>query len=279
MRNKPFITLVILLTFLLNLVYAQEKIKLAYNFEKGKTYFYKDTTIGDMTQEMMGREMKMKNESQSLIRIVVNDVDKKKSATLIVSADTVLVHSSMPMRDTTMSIKEIEGKRTKVVVTNLGKILSRETIDSVKVSGRMSSMANREAINFPQLSDKALAFGEKWKSTEIDTTSPDNSGQLIVTRDIEYTLVSKEKKKNYDCYKVTFTGTSSTEGKFNMQGMEFYIEGSGKINGSFYFAEKIGMIIESESQTESEMTYASVGENPMTIPITQKIVSKRSLVK
>ncbi|RCK75191.1 MAG: hypothetical protein IGBAC_1327 [Ignavibacteriae bacterium] len=279
MKKNIFIVITTVLTLLSSSIYGQDKIKLEYKFEKGKTYLYKDETVGDMTQEMMGREMKMKNESKSLVRLVVDNVDKDNKATLIVSSDSVTVHSKTPMRDTTISVKEIEGKRTKIVVSKLGKIFGRETIDSIKVSGRMSAMANREAISFPQFPENAIAVGEKWKSTEVDTTSPDNSGQLIVTRDIEYTLAGKEKKNNYDCFKVTFTGTSSTEGKFNMQGMEFYIEGSGKVKGSFYFATKIGMVIESESETESEMTYASVGENPMTIPITQKIVSKRTLVK
>lgn len=279
MRKIILITLILLLGISTLYLYSQEKIKLEYKFEKGKTYLYKDATTGDMTQEMMGREMKMRNESSSLIRIVVEDTDKSKKSTLIISADSVMVRSSTPMRDTTMSVKEVEGKRTRILVSNLGKVLKREIIDSVKISGRVSALASREAINFPELPENSVSIGDKWKSTEIDTTSPDNSGQMVVTKDIEYTLVGKEKKNNHDSFKITYTGNSTTEGKFNMQGMEFYIEGSGKINGSFYFAPKLGLILELESTTESETTYATVGENPMTIPTTQKIVTKRTLVK
>lgn len=279
MFQKTLITIIFLFAVSTLSLYTQEKVKLEYKFEKGKTYLFKDETTGDMTQEMMGREMKMKNESRSLIRIFVEGTNKDKNSTLIVSADSVVVRSSTPMRDTTMSIKELEGKRTKIVVSSLGKILERNIIDSVKISGRASAMASREAISFPELPEKSITIGEKWKTTEVDTTSPDNSGQMIVSKDIEYTLVGKEKKNNHDCFKITFTGTSTTEGKFNMQGMEFYIEGTGKITGSFYFAPKLGLILELENMTEAETTYASVGENPMTIPTTQRIITKRTLVK
>lgn len=279
MKKQNIITLTLLLVVSIFYLNAQEKAKLEYKFEKGKTYIYRDETIGDITQEMMGREMKLKNESKTVIRIKVEDTDKDKKSTLIISADSVIVRSLSQMRDTTITVKELEGKRTKIVISNLGKILNRETIDSVKIGSRMAAMANREAISFPELPAGPIRAGEKWKSTRVDTTSPDNSGQMIVTKDIEYTFVGKEKKNNIECYKISFTGTSSTEGKFNMQGMEFYIEGSGKINGSFYFDQKLGLVLESENTTESEMTYASVGENPMTIPVTQKILSKSTLIK
>lgn len=281
MYKKMIYLITIILMFVLNLslVNAQDKFKLEYKFEKGKTYLFQDITTGDVTQEMMGREMKMHNESNSIVRIVVDEVDNDKNISLIISSDSITVRSKTPMGDTSMVLNELIGKRTKILVSNIGKIIKRETLDSIRLRGRMAMNTMREAISFPILPEQPMGIGEKWQGTYTDSMMSTNGPQIITQQNFEYTIVGKEKRAGFDCLKITYTGTTSSEGKFNMQGMEFYIEGTGKATGTFYFAPKIGMLLENEHIIESDMTYASAGENPMTIPVTQKISSVRKLLK
>jgi hypothetical protein len=269
---------VIILILSISFAYAQESYKLEYKFEKGKNYLYKDITTGDMTQEMMGKEMKMKNESNAVIRIVVDDVTKDGEATLLVSADSLSVFSSTPMGDTTMIMNDMIGKRTKIILLSSGKIEKRETIDSIKMMGRAAGAAQREGIKFAQLSDKPVKIGETWTSSTQDTVNQ-MGGKIVVTGNHEYTLVGKEKKDGSDCLKITFTGNTTTEGKASVQGMEFFIDGSGKVNGTFFFNPKAGLLVYEESNSDSEINMATTGEQSMIIPITQVTKSIRTLLK
>jgi hypothetical protein len=276
-KFKASITMIILILSI-TFAYAQESYKLEYKFEKGKTYLYKDFTTGDITQEMMGREIKMKNESNAVIRIVVDNVAKDREATLLVSADSLSVFSSTPRGDTTMTMNEMIGKRTKVILSSTGKITKIETIDSIKLMGRAMGGAQREGIKFAQLSDKPVKIGETWTSSTQDTVNQ-MGGKIVVTGNHEYTLVGKEKKDGYDCLKITFTGKTTTEGKASVQGMEFFIDGSGKVNGTFFFNPKAGLLIYEETNTDSETNMATTGEQSMIIPITQVTKSIRNLLK
>ncbi len=272
------LTFVMIFLFIDN-VQTQEIYKLEYKFEKGKTYRYKDNTSGSMTQEMMGREMKMRNESNNVVRLVVDNVTKDKNIVLMMSADSARMFSSSPRGDTTIYLKELIGKRTKVTISNLGKIFNREIIDTVEIGGgRMSGGAQREALKFPILSEKPVKAGDSWSAVNIDTVNQ-MGGKVVVTKDVEYQVIGKEKKNGIDCLKIIFNGKSTVEGKGVVQGMEFFIDGSGKVNGTFYFDVKAGLVIVEESNTDSETNMATTGEQQMIIPITQTTISTLTYIK
>jgi hypothetical protein len=247
---KSTITLLLLFLFITGLN-AQDTYKLEYKFEKGKTYRYQDVTKTDMTQEMMGKEMKIKSESNVVTRLVVDDVTKNGNAVLLISTDSMKVFSSTPMGDTTIIMSELIGKRTKVILSNLGKIENREVVDSVKITGRAAGAAQREAIQFAKLSDKVVKIGETWTATTQDTVNQ-MGGKIAVTGSYEYTLLGQEKKDDRNCLKITYTGKTTTEGKAKMQGMEFFIDGSGKTSGTIYFDAKAGLVVYEETLNDSD---------------------------
>jgi hypothetical protein len=274
---NSIITLSVLLLLITSLN-AQENYKLEYKFEKGKTYRYQDVTKTDMTQEMMGKEMKIKSESNIVNRLVVDDVTENGNAVLLISADSMKVFSSTPMGDTTMILSELIGKRTKVILSHLGKIENREIVDSVKLMGRAAGAAQRESIQFPKLSDKVVKIGDTWTATTEDTVNQ-MGGKIAVTGNFEYKLLGQEKKDGCDCLKITFTGKTTTEGKATMQGMEFFIDGSGKTSGTIYFDAKAGLVVYEETNSDSETNMALTGEQQMIIPITQVTKTVRTLFK
>jgi hypothetical protein len=64
-----------------------------------------------------------------------------------------------------------------------------------------------------------------------------------------------------------------------MQGMDFYIEGTGVQKGIVYIDIKTGLVIKEEITTENAMIMALSGQQNMTIPITQKFTVNRNLTK
>ncbi|MDP2208518.1 MAG: hypothetical protein Q8K98_07065 [Bacteroidota bacterium] len=275
---SQLVSMVLIILLIASVAVAQESFKLEYKFEKGKTFRYKDISSGKMTQEMMGKEMKMSSEGEKVIKIIVDDVSKTGDITITTSTDSMKVFSSTPMGDTTIYPTELLNKRTVVTFSNKGKILLEQVIDSIKQTGRMASMAPTEPVKFHILPEDAKAIGTIWNSLTVDTVDR-MGGKVLTTSDIEYTLVGKEKKLGYDCLKISFKGKTEIEGKASVQGMELMIEGSGKINGSFYFDPKLGLVVFEDTEVDSEMTMATTGEQAMIIPITQFVKNTRTLVK
>ena len=274
---NSIITLSLLLLFITSLS-AQDTYKLEYKFEKGRTYRYQDVAKTDMTQEMMGKEMKIKSEINTVIRLLVEEVTKNGNEVLLISADSMKVFSSTPMGDTTMVLSDLIGKRTRVILSKLGNVENREIVDSVKITGRAAGAAQRESIQFPKLSDKVVKIGDTWTATTEDTVNQ-MGGKIAVTGNYEYTLLGQGKKDDRDCLRITFTGKTTTEGKATMQGMEFFIDGSGKTNGTIYFDPKAGLVVYEETNSDSETNMALTGEQQMIIPITQVTKSTRTLIK
>ncbi|MDI6803667.1 MAG: hypothetical protein QME58_07450 [Bacteroidota bacterium] len=272
------VSMVLITMLIATSVVAQESFKLEYKFEKGETYRYKDVTSGKMTQEMMGKEMKMSSEGEKVVKFIVDDVSKTGDFTITTSTDSMKIFSSTPMGDTTIYPKELLDKCTVAIFSKKGKKLSENVIDSIKQSSRLAGMASVEPIKFPILPDDAIAIGKTWNSLTVDTVDR-MGGKVLTTTDIEFTLVGKEEKLNYDCLKITFKGKTEIEGKASVQGMELMIEGSGKMNGSFYFDPKFGIVVFEETEIDSEMTMATTGEQAMLIPITQFAKNIRTLVK
>ncbi|NJK98800.1 MAG: hypothetical protein HC905_31280, partial [Bacteroidales bacterium] len=87
----------------------------------------------------------------------------------------------------------------------------------------------------------------------------------------EYTLGAKEKIAGKEMQKITFTSTMEIGGKSKMQGMDFYIEGTGIVNGFMYIDPVSKVISESDTDTEMEMTMALTGQQAMTIPMSIKM--------
>lgn len=272
------VTMVLIIILITSSSVAQESFKLEYKYEKGKTYRYKDVTTGKMTQEMMGREMKMNSEGEKVMKFIVDNVSKTGDITITASTDSMRIFSSTPMGDTTIYPKELLDKRTSLTISKKGKKLSERIIDSVKQAGMIASMVPTEPIKFYILPDDAKAIGAIWNSITVDTVDR-MGGKVVTTTDIEFTLIGKEKKNDYDCLKITLKGKTETEGKASVQGMELMIEGSGKMNGNYYFDPKLGIVVYEEMEIDSETTMATTGEQAMIIPITQFAKNTRTLVK
>jgi len=257
---------------------AQESYKLEYKYEKGKTYRYNTSSSGNMTQEMMGKEMKMTNGSDMTVRMVVENVLNDGGFVLITSVDSGKITTKSQMMDTTMAMSGAIGKRTRVTMSKIGVITAHEVVDTVKNEGMTGPATQRGLMSATRLPVMKVKIGDTWNSSSVDTIES-MGGKIYHNTDMTYTLVGKENKQNHDCLKIEYTGTSSDTGKMMMGGMELYLEGNGKVKGAVYFDHKLGLVILDESTTDTEQTMAVTGQTNMTIPISQTMKTTRVLLE
>ncbi len=257
---------------------AQESYHLQYKFTKGKNLTYKSQTSTDMTQEVMGREMKVNSEVNLLTSTSVENVDQEGTAAIIASLDSATIHSVMMGRDTTYTPAAMLGIKTKFNCTKYGNTSSMELLDSASDNNRMALQFSQGGKSmFIHMPASDIKVGDNWTSSEVDTIK-NFGGKILNTADYTYTLAGKEEKMGHNCYKIPFTSTNKIEGSGNMQGMELYIEGSGKSSGTVYINVDDGMIVYMENDLNSDLTMATTGQQKMIIPITQSTKTTVSLV-
>lgn len=238
--------------------------KLRYNFEKGKVYKYSTVVESKTSGQSMGQEFSMTSGAYfdySLSLLSANaDV-----ITLKIVFDKFNIKLNMPImgfNDSTIVLQEYVGKRVKVIVTDKGKTLSVEPIDTIPPS-RLQMMASlTPAELFKQilleLPEKEMDMNDSWKKNNLDTISRGGM-KMVVKPNIEFKIVGAEKKNGLNCWKIAIKGTSTIEGSGNQRGADVSIDGTVKINGAAYFAPVEGVSVLSEQSSETEMTTTATG--------------------
>ena len=275
---KPALLLSVMFFFNSN-IFPQGSVNLQYNLPQGKTYLYKTDMDNSITQEMMGQEIKILNNIHSITRVVIDSITENGNMNVLVSADSAIVHNVMQGKDTTMSLNSLIGKRSKIVVSKFGEIISKGMLDSLDSNaGMMGASILQGASNlYMKLPGKEIKEGDSWTSTKVDTVES-MGGKIIINSDYTFTLGNKEDKNGISCYKIPYASTIASKGKATMQGFEFFIEGNGKMTGNLYLSADNGALVSNESKNENEMTLATTGQQNMVIPITQSSTSTTELI-
>ena len=257
---------------------AQEKYTLTYRFQPGTTYLYADTSRSNQTQEMQGQEMKMTSLTTMRTRIVCESVKTDGAMMLIASLDSMTAVMKSPMRDTTMVMNDLLGKRVRITLAPGGAVLNRETIDSLKVTGIMArGMSMREAVRFHRMSKDPVGVGSTWKSDVVDSVDM-MGGKMISHIKMDYAVAGKAVCEGRSCLQIGYKGDIAIEGKGSMMGMDLFMEGKGKTSGTLLLDPAEGLPVQETSSTDTEMTAAVTGQQNMTIPISSTIKMARLLL-
>ena len=268
--KKNLLLIALLLTTAL--VYSQESVMLKYNFVKGKTYSQNVLVNTNITQTMGSQEMKIQSDIDANNEYTIEGVAKDGNGTLLVSMLNASVHSAVMGKDTTLKLNDLKYK-SRTVFSKEGKSISTVKVDSTDAA-KLMGQAN-QLIKLPLLPGRSVKIGEKWQDTVVETTKPSagNPFAIDIKSITEYTLVGKEVKDGKQCFKISYSGTLTINGKGNQMGMDMFMEGTGQVAGFNYFDPKTSLIAYSEGDTEMDMSIAVSGQQNMTIPMTQTMKS------
>jgi hypothetical protein len=257
---------------------AQDQYTLQYKLEKGKVYRFADTTLVKSSQEMMGQEVKSTSTVLATTRLVPSEIRADGSTVLIVSPDVMSVSIKNARMDTTMVLKDVIGKRTRLTISRLGETISREVIDSVNLSGMAAQTGRQDMVRLHMMPSKPVKVGEKWSATKHDTL--DSQGGKMVTVSVsDFTLLSRETMTGMECLKISYAGKLTISGKGTMNGMAFFVEGTGNTSGIYFMDIATGMPVIEDSKYDVESTVAITGAQNMTIPGSQSVTAHRTLLK
>jgi hypothetical protein len=276
MKFKAFVLFGLLMPAML--VVGQKAINPEMKLSKDDVLKYEVTFDGKIVQSMGGQDMEIKLSGSSKNALTVDQVLPNGSYQLKMKMSDIVLSMTMPMMDTTMSIPEVPGSPI-IVIDKLGKMLRKIDTTAKNQAGIGIDPASMGGASpFHQFAGKKLKNGEKW-NVERNDTMPFMGGSIVNLNKLEYTLVGTEKLDAVTYLKATYKGTIDSKGSTSMQGMEFYIEGTGVVEGTVYFDLKKFIPVLEDNVSENEMTLALTGQQNMTIPMSQKMTLKRKLVQ
>ncbi len=252
---------------------------LTYKLTEGKTYRYRTQMDIESIQTMMDMEMTTTTRMTAFAHMTIENVDVDGDITFVSAADSLIVDMHSPRRDTVMvNPFGIVGKRTRVVATKFGRLISSTPLDTIRFPMRMGRIRSTASVSLMEFGDRPIELGDTWDHTRIDTVEQ-MGGEMVTTTDLTFTAVEMTEKLGHDCFKIVYEGSASLEGSGSMRGMNTFIEGTGAVTGTAYFAPAEGLLVQSERTTDQEMTVAVTGQQSMTIPISQSITLATTLVE
>jgi hypothetical protein len=257
---------------------AQEQYTLQYKFEKGKVYRFADTTLVKSSQEMMGQEVKSTSTVLATTRLVPTEIRADGSTVLTVSPDVMTVSIKNARMDTTMVLKDMIGKRSRLTISKLGETISRQVIDTVNLSGMAAATGRQDMVRLHIMPSTPVKIGEKWTATKPDTFDA-GGGKMITVSTIDFTLLSRETKAGTECLKISYAGKMTISGKGSMNGADYFIEGTGTTSGTYFADISTGLPVWEDSKYDVESTVAITGAQNMTIPGSQSVTAHRVLLK
>jgi len=257
---------------------AQEQFTMQYRLEKGKVYRFADTTFVKASQEVMGQEVKSTSTVVATTRLVPAEIRADGATVLTVSPDLMSVSIKNARMDTTMILNDAIGKRTRLTISKLGETISREVIDTVKLSGMAAASGRQDMVRLHLMPPNPVKIGEKWTSTKPDT-SESMGGKIATVATGDFTLLAKETKLGVQCLKISYAGKLTISGKGSMNGADFFVEGTGTTSGTYFVDIATGMPVREDSKYDMESTVALTGAQNMTIPSSTSVTAHRTLLK
>ncbi len=250
--------------------FAQEAFMLKYNLQPNKKYIQEVTTTQNVVQSMMGQEIKADVDVKGETEMIVEKIETSGNANILYTIRNFSVRSAAMGKDTTMNFKDVNNKIS-VTVSPLGKNLATKDVTEPNVKKIPGIDELSKNLKFMILPGKNVKVGEEWKDTQIDSIKPSVSNPflLISKQDVEYKLVGKEAKDGKQYIKILSKGPIMVSGKGEQMGMEMMLEGSGKFEAVTYLDSQTMMAMYSEVTMGNDMTISIVGQQNMTIPMTQ----------
>jgi hypothetical protein len=275
-----FVSLLILISF----HKSDSGQKLRYQFRQGKTYTYSTRIDTKTSAQMMGQELRMSS-SVDFDYSVMMIQRSENNYTLQVTFEKFNVKLHVPLmgfNDSTIVMKEYSGKRILVLMTDRGKIFSIEQIDSLPLS-RIPIIANLTPSTifrklFFELPEEDMEMNGSWKKNTPDTVTQGNL-TMVTKQHIEFKIVGTEKKNDYDCWKISITGSSTMEGSGSQGANNMTVDGIIKNLGSVFIAPGDGLFVFAEQSIDNDMTTTitgpEIGASTMTVNTTIQSVLLR----
>jgi len=258
---------VIILFLLTGVVHAQEKVKMDYRYEPGKTYHYRMESSNSFIQELMGQENKGTTGISQEGIFSVESVDDDGAMNGIFTWQNFSTSTKMMQIDTTIAMKDYIGKKSNLSLTPKGNITVISS-DSANVITGIAGSTVGTMLFFLKLPGDMVAVGDTFSVRTTDTTYDQKNNQTITERTRKSKFESIEKTSEGSLiYIFSYEELTSSAGTVETMGMEMYQETEGTEKGTVRISGN-GILLSQQAVSDKDMSLVLTGQMGMTIPMT-----------
>ena len=258
-------------------VAATAQYKLQYKSTGSMPLHYKANTTVETDQTMMGQESKFNIVSNQFLTVSsIQSGSELVYSTMVDSGENMTI---LPSGDTKHIPSPSVGKVKETRIKPNGEELSTRWVDSTFANSQAGQMKDLGSF-FVKLPSSEIKTGATWNQVKVDTVGTAGAqGKVVVNTNTDYKLLGSENLAGVSCAKIQFSGKVNMKGAASINGMDLAIDGSGTVSGVAYFDYAGGKIMKISGASNQDITMASAGDHPMTIPMTQKSNYELSLTK
>ncbi len=184
-----------------------------------------------------------------------------------------------PKGDTSKTPSPMLGKVKETRIHPNGEEVSSRWTDTAFANTDAGQVRDFGSFFFKLPAGKA-GVGTKWHQDRIDTAgTPGAQGAIFVDTGTDYELTGNEDVDGTSCARIKFTGKVSMNGSASINGMDMTITGKGTNVGFALFDYVAGKLVKISGSSSQDITMASSGDNPMSIPMNQKTDYELTLAK
>jgi hypothetical protein len=292
--KKHSIPIIAVLFMSLSLAYGQPY-TLSYKYVKGETYRYKTGSNATTVTDFNGQERQTSNELSQQAVVSFDNTTPEGNLVFISQFEEMTNKANFNGRDTIMEMKNLLGKRSRIILSPTGKILNVKMIDSIVPDrpqgdnrpggprqGGMMFRGGRQganALRFFYLPSKAVSQGDTWQINQSDTTFDESKNATVTNTKINYKLGPKDVKNGIECLKITYKGNKTTLGKTVRMGNESTQDLRSESKGTIWFDAVHGITVAEDFEENTQSTRAMTGDRAMVIPSTTFMKGTYTLVK
>jgi len=267
----------VLVAILIMNVSGMAQYKLEYKASGSAPLHYEAHTSLETVETIMGQEQKVNLLSDQFLTVTSVKADSELIfSTTIDSGGSIAV---LPTGDTNRTVSAAIGKVKETRIHPNGEEISSKWADTAFANTQEGQMKDFGSFFF-KLPSGNVDTGATWTQNKIDTVgTPGAQGKVVVNTSTNYKLVGKENVDGVSYARIEFVGKVALKGSASVQGMNLAIDGAGTIKGTALFDFSAGKIEKVSGTSNQDIVMATAGDNPMTIPMSQKTNYKLSFAK
>ncbi|HET7153695.1 MAG TPA: hypothetical protein VFJ29_07995, partial [Candidatus Kapabacteria bacterium] len=182
------------------------------------------------------------------------------------ACSTIVKMPGQGIKDSTITLTPILGKRTRETMTPFGKVTSTTIVDTPNIDDQLLLLLSQNASDLSNIwmefGGNPVKPGDTWKIQQKDTNDAPGNGKVYTTTNFQYHYLHNADTLNHTCAVIKYTTDVTVEGGFTnpISHTDLTVDGDGKGSGTIYFDLAKGAIVANNSKIEANQSLSVQGQ-------------------
>jgi len=182
-----------------------------------------------------------------------------------------------PMQDTSIELETVRDLKLRMTIAPDGKVLNSTILAAhdeskqIMIMLRSTRLFDRLFVEFP---NRAVSFGDMWKTTITDTTlAPQGLGSVITEGVLNLTYRGTRDTLGRKCWVIEFGSQGLHQsGDFSRGDIQMSLDGDGSFTGLSFHDVETGALVTSYSELSTVVTMNFTGQQSASVPVETRMI-------